>query len=198
MTITADISSASDAADAIDPAFPVAGQDNNSQGFRDNFSYTQTGLQKAVTVLTELNSTTAKNNSDNNFNGVILENAETRRLYGSVANNGSLSTPSTTVNIDYRDAEYFTYTIAASDITLRFSQWPSATGGLYAKVRVDVKNDGTSRDITWATTSGTVIFDTGLSSLYSVDGSSSVHHVFEAWTTDGGNNVYLTKVGKFS
>ena len=129
---------------------------------------------------------------------IILENAQTRRLYGSVADNGSLSTPSTTVNIDYRDAEYFTYTIAASDITLRFSQWPSATGGLYAKVRVDVTNNGTSRDITWATTSGTVIFDTGLSSLYSVDGSSSVHHVFEAWTTDGGNNVYLTKVGKFS
>ena len=198
MTIIADISSASDAADAIDSAYPVAGQDNNSQGFRDNFNNIQIGLQKTVTVLTELNNTTVKNNDDNNFNGVIIENAETRRLYGSVVNNGSLSTGNATEYIDYRDGEYFTYTIAADDITLSFSQWPSAAGGLYAKVRIDIKNDGTTRDITWATTSGTVIFDSGLSSLYSVNGASDVRHVFEAWTVNGGNTVYLKKIGEFS
>lgn len=198
MTITANISSASDAADAIDSAFPVAGQDNNSQGFRDNFSYTQTGLQKVVTVLTELNDTTAKNNTDNNFNGVIIENAETRRLYGSVVNNGTLSTGNTTVYVDYREGEYFTATIAANDITLSFSQWPSAAGGLYARVRIDLKNDGTTRDITWATTSGSLVYDSGLGSLYSIDGTSDTRHVFEAWTINGGNTVYLKKVGEFS
>ncbi len=196
MTIVADINSASDAADAIDGAFPVAGQDNNSQGFRDNFTYTQTGLQKTVTVLTELNSTTAKLTTDNNFNGVILENAETRRLYGSVAINGSLSTGSATEYIDYRDAEYYTYTIAADNVTLSFSQWPLS--GMYARVRVDIKSDGTERDITWATTSGDILYDSGLSSTYTVTTDSSIRHVFEAWTIDGGNNVFLKKVGEFS
>ncbi len=196
MTIAADINSASDAADAIDGTFPVAGQDNNSQGFRDNFSYTQTGLQKVVTVLTELNSTTAKLNTDNNFNGVIIENAETRRLYGSVASNGSISTGSSTENIDYRDAEYYTYTIAADNITLRFSQWP--VSGMYAKIRIDIKNDGTERDITWATTSGDIVYDSGLSSTYTVSDSSAHRHVFDAWTIDGGNTVFLKLVGVFA
>lgn len=195
MTIEADINSASDAADALDPTFPVAGQDNNSQGFRDNFAYTQTGLQKVVTVLTDLNDTTAKLSTDNNFNGVILENAETRRLYGSVAINGSLSSGNTTEYIDYRDAEYYTYTIAADNITLSFSQWPLS--GMYAKVYVELKNDGTERDITWATTSGDVLYDSGLSSTYTVSDTSAHRHVFEAWTIDGGGNVCLKLVGVF-
>ena len=34
-------------ADTIDDTYPVAGQDNDSQGFRDNFSQIQTGLETA-------------------------------------------------------------------------------------------------------------------------------------------------------
>ena len=73
----ANIASALTAAGSIDPTFPVAGQDNNSQGFRDNFDYTQASLTTVTTVLTDLNNNTAKLNNDNNFNGVIIENAET-------------------------------------------------------------------------------------------------------------------------
>jgi hypothetical protein len=36
----------------IDGAFPIAGQDNNSQGFRDNFTNIKTGLNTAKSEIT--------------------------------------------------------------------------------------------------------------------------------------------------
>lgn len=193
MTISTDISTASTAADSIDPAFPVAGVDNNSQGFRDNFNYTQEALTNAISALGGLNSATAKVDDDNNFNGVIVENAETRQLYGSVLASGTITT---NTNIDYRVAEYFTYTVD-NDLILTFGQWPSVVGGAFAKITIDLKNNGSDQTVTWATTSGDMRFDSGLGSTYVVDGAD-VHHVFEVWTSDGGNNVYLKKVGEFS
>ena len=40
----------------IDGAYPVAGQDNNSQGFRDNFTNTKTNFQYAADEITDLQS----------------------------------------------------------------------------------------------------------------------------------------------
>jgi hypothetical protein len=38
----------------IDGAYPVAGQDNNSQGFRDNFTNTKTNFEYAASEITDL------------------------------------------------------------------------------------------------------------------------------------------------
>jgi hypothetical protein len=38
----------------IDLAFPVPGQDNDTQGFRSNFSYTETGLRRAAQEISDL------------------------------------------------------------------------------------------------------------------------------------------------
>ena len=38
----------------IDGTYPVAGQDNNSQGFRDNFTNTKTNFQYAANEITDL------------------------------------------------------------------------------------------------------------------------------------------------
>ena len=45
----------------IDPTFPVAGQDNDSQGFRDNFGAIQTALETAKTEITGSNQQTTSN-----------------------------------------------------------------------------------------------------------------------------------------
>lgn len=192
MTTTADIASALAATTAIDPDFPVAGQDNNSQGFRDNFSYIQTGLDKAVSVITTLNNDTAKTSEDNDFNGVKIANAETNMLYGTVLGSGTISAPEF---IDVRDAEYFSYTFAAN-ITLTFSNWP--VSDRFAKLRIDVKTDGTARTINFATTSGTVITDVDTVLPLTMTTDSSARHVFDAWTINGGNTVFVKYLGMFS
>ena len=38
----------------IDGGYPVAGQDNNSQGFRDNFTNTKVNFQYAEQEITDL------------------------------------------------------------------------------------------------------------------------------------------------
>ena len=40
----------------VDGAYPVAGQDNDSQGFRDNFTNLKTALDTAKTEITDLES----------------------------------------------------------------------------------------------------------------------------------------------
>jgi len=56
---------------SIDESYPVAGQDNNSQGFRDNFNAIKSALNVAKSEITTLQSNTAKLNVANNFNGVV-------------------------------------------------------------------------------------------------------------------------------
>ena len=56
--------------------YPVAGQDNDSQGFRTNFSVTKTGLETARDEITALQDNTAKLNANNDFNGSVISEAE--------------------------------------------------------------------------------------------------------------------------
>jgi len=187
MTTQTDISSALTAAESIDPTFPVAGQDNNSQGFRDNFDYTQTSLTKVTTVLTDLNNNTAKTNDDNDFNGVIVENAETRNTYGSVSSNGtSLET------IDFSIAEYHRYTITGN-VTLTFGNWPASDK--YAKVLIELKSDGSARQVNF--TPGTLILESSLTLPFTLSTNVDVYHIFEAWTINGGNSVFIKYLGAF-
>lgn len=192
MTISTDITAASTATGQIDPAFPIAGRDNNSQGFRDNFDNIKTGLTNAVSALTGLNTNTPKLDADNNFNGKVIENAETRQVYGSVLNNGS--TPISEL-IDLRQAQYFTYTINAS-LTLTFSQWPAADK--FAKFYIDVKSDGTARTLTFASTSGTIVPATGLTLPYNLSADGTIRYVFEVWTVNGGNTIFIKLTGEFN
>jgi len=59
----------------IEPNFPVAGQDNDTQTFRDNFSSIRTNFQYAQDEITNLESNTAKTNADNDFQKHTIEKA---------------------------------------------------------------------------------------------------------------------------
>ena len=53
----------------VDATFPKAGQDNSSQGFRDNFSQVKTQLDTASTEITTIQTNQAVTNADTDFNG---------------------------------------------------------------------------------------------------------------------------------
>ena len=54
---------------SIDAQFPVAGQDNDSQGFRNNFNTIKNNFTAAKNEIEELQTNTAKLNTTNNFLG---------------------------------------------------------------------------------------------------------------------------------
>ncbi len=192
MTIATDISAANTSTTQIDETFPIAGKDNNSQGFRDNFDHIKTGMTNVVSALTALNTRTPKLDENNDFNGQVIENAEIRQVYGSVLSNG---TTSTNEFLDVRQSQYYSYIIAAN-LTLTFSNWP--VSDKFAKIYIDVRSNGTSRDLDFNTTSGTVRPKSGLTLPITLSATGTRRYIFEAWTIDGGNNVFLNLVGEFA
>ena len=180
----------------IDETFPVAGQDNNSQAFRDNFSYIKTGLQTAASEITALQTNAAVTNDNNDFNGNLIENVELNNVYGSVANVGSVpaSPGSGATNITVSDGVYQTFT-ATEAMTFTFIDWPAS--GIESRIRIDLNSDGTSRNINFATTGGGTIRK-DFSTPFSLNSSASNHSIFEVWTINGGNVVYMKHLGNFS
>ena len=59
----------------IDENYPVAGQDNDSQGFRDNFQNIKTALNTAATEITSLQGDTPSLTSENDFTDKKLKKA---------------------------------------------------------------------------------------------------------------------------
>ena len=149
----------------IDADFPVAGVDNDSQGFRDNFSIIRDGLATANAEITELQTNTAKLNDDNDFNGNVISNAVTNQLYGSVYT----TTSTATTNVSLTNGEYQIITLAGND-TLTFKDWP--TTDLYGKIRLELKSNGTARTVTFSTESGGAIRKEISSVLIEASGAS--------------------------
>lgn len=180
----------------IDETFPVAGQDNNSQGFRDNFSYIKTALSVAQTEITSLENSAARTNTDNDFNGQLIENAKFNKLYGELAAQGSVpvSPGSGAVTLDTTTGVYHTMTVT-EPLTLTFSQWPAS--GKEARIRVDMKSDGVARNVSFATSGGGAI-KKDFSTPFALSASASTNSVFEAWTVNGGSTVYIKHIGNFS
>jgi hypothetical protein len=114
----------------IDGTYPVAGQDNDSQGFRDNFTNTRNNfafvkseledLQSKVLLKAPLNNTTL--NNDLSSSGTTLNNAQLTAFSETYYNNGSLSGSQT---INYNQGNYQRITTGGS-LTVGFSNWPTA------------------------------------------------------------------------
>ena len=66
---------------SINENFPVAGQDNDTQTFRDNFDSIKTALSTAKTEITDLQDNVVRLDTDNDLNGSIIQNARLQNNY---------------------------------------------------------------------------------------------------------------------
>jgi hypothetical protein len=128
----------------IDGTYPVAGQDNNSQGFRDNFTNTKTNFQYAANEITDLQNKAVLKAAligtalDNDMAGSPLSNANISDFSAVVA---QLGNQSGSVTIDYVDGHYQTVTTSGS-ISLAFTNWPAAGNFGIVRVAITVTNIG--------------------------------------------------------
>lgn len=134
----------------IDDAFPVAGVDNDSQGFRDNFNVIKNGLATASSEITDLQNNAARKDENNDFDGNLISNAVLDRVYGSAYQ----TTVTTNSNISLSNGEYQAVTMNGNYI-LTFTDWPEVDQ--YGKIRLEIKSDGTQRTVTFAAESPNVI-----------------------------------------
>jgi len=176
----------------IDEKFPVAGQDNDSQGFRDNFSIIKNSLATAKAEVSELEEITAKKNQDNDFNNNEIQRANFIQATEKVV----LQATGVSLSLHWTYGSYQEITVT-SDVSLTLSSWPDA--GVLGKVRIAVISDGKNDyNITWASTMGNdILAAPGFENPFTV-GSERWAKIFDFWTTDGGDTVYGHFLGEFA
>lgn len=180
----------------IDEEYPIAGVDNDSQGFRDNFSTIKIALEQANVELTTLLTNSARLNIDNNFNGVTLKNAITVQLAEEVYNSGVINVPT---QIDWENGNYQNVTVD-TNVTLTLTGWPP--DGKLGKMRIALRGTNTeTRTITWALGTGGTIrtspnWPTADRTI--TVNSATTPKFIDVWTSDAGGTVYMDYVGEFT
>lgn len=127
----------------IDGAYPVAGQDNNSQGFRDNFTNTKTNFVYAANEITDLQnnvllkSALSGTSLDNNMGGSLLYDALIQDFAATKISLGNQVGP---VSINYAAGHYQSIT-TQGNITLSFINFPPTPNYGYIKLQIVITND---------------------------------------------------------
>ena len=179
----------------INELYPVAGKDNDSQGFRDNFKLIKTGLTTAASEITTLQTNTAKLDATNDFNGNNISEANF------IANSEEVFVTdeiSFSQKIRFINGHYQIITVGENTpITLTLTDWP-ATGKL-GKMRLAVKGDGSTPIlIEWSTgASGVLKTDTAWPENFIAD-SASDPIIIDFWSADAGLTVYGQYHGQFT
>jgi hypothetical protein len=182
----------------IDGAYPVAGQDNNSQGFRDNFTNTSTNFEYAASEITDLQSkailksaltgTTLSNDMLGNplSNAVLSDMALATVQLGTLSNN---------IPINYITGQVYTVT-AGNNISLSFTNWPDA--GNYGWLCVEITILNPAYTVTFpaavsVNTEGVQGLDTATNVMtFAAAGT----YTFEFSTINGGTTITLTETNK--
>ena len=181
----------------IDATYPVAGQDNNSQGFRDNFNIIKNAFSTASFEITNLQNNTAKTDVDNDFNGVVISNAV---LSNNTISVGNLSSQpgNFTVNVNEADMFYCTVTTAA-DAIITFDSWPEAPK--YRKIRLIINSSGVVKNVRFA--GGAMRYSSnvpvvGGSRTIAVSSDSNVSYHLEVSSYNAGSTIFVDYIDAFA
>ena len=182
----------------IDGAYPVAGQDNNSQGFRDNFTNTATNFQYAADEISDLQAKAVLKSAlvgttlDNNMGGSVLSNAQLQDMSETVVALGTVA-GSTTINYALGSVQTLTTNGA---VTLAFSNFPAAGTAGTVRVQVTVANVIHTLVLPAAVT----VNARGIQGLNTSTGVISFAatgvYTFEFTTSNGGTTISVVEVNK--
>jgi len=147
---------------SITTTYPVAGIDNDSQGFRDNFTAISAGLAIAKTEITALQTNavlvaglTSGTATTNNMLGSTIFNGLYNAFYGVYFDGGSVSS---SANIDLNNGPVQKFTLTGTP-TLTFTNWPTAGQAGYIKVHIVSDQNGVRYPILSTSNSGTLRYD---------------------------------------
>ena len=196
---------------AIDESFPVAGQDNDTQTFRDNFDTIKTSLRYAFEEVTDLQDNTARTDQDNDFNDKIISRAVMQYNRDAFFEAGNIS--GGTFTVDYENGYYHQITFNAEEIasqrqtTLSFLNFPDElllTPGV-GKVILECRSGTGLQKINFDPSGGAVYkknnWDAGWVGNY-FEVSSTQILLLEVWAYGRMNNsnttYFIKNIGLFS
>ena len=175
----------------IDGAYPVAGQDNDSQGFRDNFTNTRTNFAFAAAEITDLqNKAVLKAALDgtvlnNDMGGSILSNAQLQDMSETRVALGTVSGAQT---INYAAGPYYTLTTSGS-VSIAFTNFPPA--GQLGRLRLQISVASIAHTLTLpaAVSVGTSNIQGYSANIITFNQTGTFEFEFE--TSDGGSTITI-------
>lgn len=190
--------------DTIDAAYPIAGVDNDTQGFRDNFQIIKTGLATATSEITTLQSTTAKLTTSNDFNGTNIADAN---IQVQTSQYHSIGTVTAAQNISFLNGHYQAMTInlavGTNSVAFNLSDWPARNQ--YAEMTVELRGNGTAKSVTFTSGAATIKYDTNFPKVSNVPtltvDSATNPLIVKFWTYNQGNTggtVFAQYLGQYT
>jgi hypothetical protein len=180
----------------IDTAYPVAGQDNNTQGFRDNFTFIKNNFVAAKDEITALQNTGVVKGSAavNDFAGGLIYDARVQDLSASAVDLGSIAG---TVNINYAVGHYQQMSTSGS-ITIAFAESSLPPIGRYGFIRLEINVSSATHTVTLPGTAtinrrGIQGLDTSTNTItFAAPGV----YTFDFTTVNTGSTVTVNEVNK--
>ena len=175
----------------VDGTYPIAGQDNDSQGFRNNFTNIKNNLQFAYDELTDLQSkavlksalTGGSLNNDMNYAQLISP-----QLIKAVETVNNLGTKTGSFTISWADG-HFQYYTTSGNTTLAFSNWP--TSAYYTCLRLQITTDTTNRTVTFPSAVSVGLTDIQGAAGQVVTLPTAGVYLFELTTLDNGTTITI-------
>ena len=185
---------------AINENFPVAGQDNDTQVFRDNFDTIKNNFREAKSEIEDLQDNVARTDSSSDFNyntvtTVTLQDAVVRkRNYGAAI-------VAITQEVSFKQALYHIIKFG-NNCAMQLIDFPTAAVdtlgfGACGKITLELYGDGTARTLSFSTT-GTVVFKKSSNYPGTLTVTSDTNPVIiEVWQHDA-NTIFLNYLGVFN
>lgn len=187
---------------SIDTAYPVAGQDNSTQGFRTNFTNIKQNFQYAEDEINQLQTYAILTNSastnfnDNTLYAVRLQDTAVAKLTNSSASGA--------IVVNFATAQYYSL-VTAGSISLTFTNWPSAVSASVGYLRLQIEVTSVAHTLTIAADntggSAALINATQLQGYTATNAYSGVitfpavgYYDFELVCSDGGAEVTIRQL----
>jgi hypothetical protein len=188
---------------SINENFPVPGQDNDTQVFRDNFDTIKQSLRVAGEEVSDLQDNAARTDVDNDFNNKIIQRAVLQDVTNRKLEGGSIN--NVTHTIDFQNGGYQVFSFA-QNVTISFQNFPNSTSTPEAVGKVTLElyssQEGSSVDIAFNTVGGTVLkkssnFPGTLSVDSALAGGTNNPVIIEVWAHSS-DKIFLNYLGQFS
>ena len=191
----------------INVNYPVPGENNSSQGFRDNFGQITTNLNTAATEITDLQNKVvlkaALDNSvlNNDMANAQISNCSTRGFRGTTFNLGNALAGTVLVDVNKADVHYGTVT---GNVTLQFGSWAPTNTESEVTLRLAVANANAVISLPSQVVSSNNNFGTTLLENYSMIGNTATITApantqvleFTFTSLDCGNTISVTPTNR--
>jgi hypothetical protein len=180
----------------INGNYPVAGQPNNTKGFRDNFTNIKANFDYAANEITELQNKAVLKQAltggvlDNNMNDALIYAAKIRDFSATLV---QVTTTSGPVSIDYAAGHYQAINTTGS-IGIGFANWPANNSAGWIRLTINITDVAHTVTLPNSVTNGLQGLQGYSAGVISFGATGT--YSFDFVTYDNGNNITIQDLNR--